>query len=399
MSQDNAIDDREVSHLPLPILFYPGWHLQTMTVPSAIPSAMNSPHPTPSHRNKSRKPRPLQDSTITLAHGSGGTAMRDLIHDLFVDCFDNPNLAPLEDQARLDLASLMALGDRLAFTTDSFVVDPLFFPGSDIGALAINGTVNDLAVSGAKPLYLTCSVILEEGLPISTLQQVAHSMKAAAMAASVQIVTGDTKVVPRGAADKLFINTAGIGVMRAGVAPAAAHIQPGDVVLVNGTLGDHGAAILIARGELALETSIVSDCQPLNGLVDAIIAVCPEVRAMRDATRGGLATVLNEFADAAQVGIRIRESALPIQPEVIGMCELLGLDPLYLANEGKLVVVVPAQRAEEVLATMRSHPYGQAACRIGEVTAEPAGMVLVQTNFGAERVVDQLVGEQLPRIC
>ncbi len=325
--------------------------------------------------------------------------MRDLIHPLFVDCFDNPALSPLEDQARFDLASFMALGDRLAFTTDSFVVDPLFFPGSDIGALAINGTVNDLAVSGAKPLYLTCSVILEEGLPISTLRQVAQSMKAAALAASVQIVTGDTKVVPRGAADKLFINTAGIGVMRTGVSPAAAQIQPGDVVLVNGTLGDHGAAILIARGELALETSIVSDCQPLNRLVDAIVAVCPEVRAMRDATRGGLATVLNEFAEAAHVGIRIQESALPIQPEVTGMCELLGLDPLYLANEGKLVVVVPPQQADTVLAAMRSHPQGQAASIIGEVTAEPAGMVLVRTNFGAERVVDRLVGEQLPRIC
>lgn len=343
--------------------------------------------------------KPMRDTTITLAHGSGGSAMRDLIDDVFVSSFDNPTLNQLEDQARFDLAALMALGDRLALTTDSFVVDPLFFPGSDIGALAINGTVNDLAVSGAKPLYLTCSVILEEGLAVETLRQVVASMQGAAHAAGVQIVTGDTKVVPRGSADKLFINTAGIGVIRAGVAPAAHQIQPGDMILVNGALGNHGAAILIARGELAIATPIESDCQPVHGLVDAILDVCPEVSAMRDATRGGLATVLNEFALSANVGIRLTESALPIQPEVTGMCELLGLDPLYLANEGKLVVVVPPTHADTVLAAMQAHGAGRDSRVIGEVTAAPVGTVLLKTAFGTERIVDMLVGDQLPRIC
>ena len=341
----------------------------------------------------------VHDTTVTLAHGSGGKAMRDLIDDLFVSSFDNPMLAPLEDQARFDLAGLMALGDRLAFTTDSFVVDPLFFPGGDIGALAINGTVNDLAVGGARPLYLTCSVILEEGLPIDRLRQVVRSMKAAATTAGVQVVTGDTKVVPRGSADKLFINTAGIGVIRPGVSPAARRIQPGDVILVNGFLGNHGAAILVARGELAIATPIESDCQPLYGLVEAILESCPDVKAMRDATRGGLATVLNEFALGANVGIRLQESTLPVQPEVTGLCELLGLDPLYLANEGKLVVVVPPAYADPTLAAMQAHPAGHHSRIIGEVIDAPAGMVLLKTIFGAERVVDMLVGDQLPRIC
>jgi hydrogenase expression/formation protein HypE len=341
----------------------------------------------------------LRDRTITLAHGSGGSAMRDLIDEIFVGNFDNPTLSQLEDQARIDLASLIQLGDRLAFTTDSYVVDPLFFPGGDIGTLAVNGTVNDLAVSGAKPLYLSCSVILEEGLEIATLRRVVQSMKAAATAVGVQIVTGDTKVVPRGSADKLFINTTGIGVIGAGVSPAARQIQPGDVVLINGSLGDHGAAILIARGELSLETDIASDCQPLNGLVDAIVSTCPAVRAMRDATRGGLATVLNEFAQSANVGIRLHESAIPVKPEVAGMCELLGFDPLYLANEGKLVVVVPPDAADAVLVTMRSHPVGKDACIVGEVISKPHGLVLLKTQFGTERIVDMLVGEQLPRIC
>lgn len=341
----------------------------------------------------------VRDTEITLAHGSGGKAMRDLIQDIFVDNFANPALAPLEDQARFNLADLMQLGDRLAFTTDSYVIDPLFFPGGDIGSLAINGTVNDLAVSGATPLYLTCSVILEEGLPVETLRQVAGSMKRAAIAAGVQIVTGDTKVVQRGAVDKLFINTAGVGVIRPQVSPSAQQLQPGDAVLVNGTVGDHGATILMARGELALSTSIQSDCQPLNGLIDAILAVCPQVRAMRDATRGGLATVLNEFATSSQVGIRIHEALLPVNPEVNGVCELLGLDPLYLANEGKLAVVVPQSQAEPVLAAMQSHPAGQQSCMIGEVIEAPIGAVLLKTTFGTERIVDMLVGDQLPRIC
>jgi hydrogenase expression/formation protein HypE len=345
------------------------------------------------------KPKPFSDKTVTLAHGSGGRAMRNLIDAIFIETFNNSLLAPLEDQARLDLASLASLGDRLALTTDSYVVDPLFFPGSDIGALAVNGTVNDLAVSGAIPLYLTCSVILEEGLPIETLRKVARSMQAAAIQAGVQIVTGDTKVVPRGAADKLFINTAGIGVIRANISPEAKNIQVDDLILVNGYLGNHGAAIFVAREDLALTTTIESDCQPLNGLIEAILQVCPEVRAMRDATRGGLATVLNEFAQSAGVGIRINEDVLPIQEEVAGLCELLGLDPLYLANEGKLVVVVPRSRAEIVLQTMQNHPLGKESQMIGEVISSPPGIVLLKTAFGTERILDMLSGDQLPRIC
>lgn len=351
-------------------------------------------HPTPTPRRASRR----LDDTVTLAHGSGGRAMQDLISDVFLGAFQVQ--APvLEDQARIDLASLMSLGDRLAFTTDSYVVDPLFFPGSDIGALAVNGTVNDLSVGGAIPLYLTCSVILEEGLPMEMLRDVVQSMTAAAVQAGVNIVTGDTKVVPRGSADQLFINTAGIGVMRTGVTPSASALQPGDVVLINGAIGNHGAAILVARGELALDTDIQSDCQPLNGLVEAIVAVCPEVRAMRDATRGGLATVLNEFAVSSGVGIRLFEDQIPVDGPVSGLCELLGLDPLYLANEGKVVVVVPGDRADATLAAMQAHPTGQNSRIIGEVVAQGAGQVALHTSFGTERLIDVLVGDQLPRIC
>jgi hydrogenase expression/formation protein HypE len=346
-----------------------------------------------------RRRAQVRDTTITLAHGSGGKAMRDLIDDIFVGSFDNPLLAELEDQARVSLAELIAQGDRLAFTTDSYVVDPIFFPGGDIGSLAVHGTVNDLAVGGAKPLYLSCGFILEEGLPVETLRQVVKSMKEAADKASVKIVTGDTKVVHRGSADKLFINTTGIGVIRSGVSISAHNLKPGDKIIINGYLGDHGAAILIARGELALSTPIESDTQPLNSLVDNIVEVCPEVRAMRDATRGGLATVLNEFALSSDVGIRLYESSLPVREEVQGVCELLGLDPLYLANEGKLVVVVPSAHTETVLAAMRANSAGENACIVGEVIESPPGVVLMQTVFGTERIVDMLVGDQLPRIC
>ncbi|BAZ26174.1 hydrogenase expression/formation protein HypE [Kalymmatonema gypsitolerans NIES-4073] len=345
------------------------------------------------HRSK------MRDTHITLAHGSGGKAMRDLIDDIFVKNFDNPTLSQLEDQASFDLASLMKQGDRLAFTTDSYVVDPLFFPGGDIGELAINGTVNDLAMSGAKPLYLSCSVILEEGLAVETLRRVAESMRTAAKKAGVQIVTGDTKVVHRGAADKLFINTSGIGVIPTGVNVSAHNIQPGDAVIINGELGNHGTAILIARGELALDSDIESDCQPLNGLVETILNVCPDIHAMRDATRGGLATVLNEFALSSGVGIRLDEQSIPVREEVNGVCEILGLDPLYLANEGKFVVVIGRENAETVLSAMKSHPAGKDACIIGEVISSPPGVVLLKTVFGTERIVDMLVGDQLPRIC
>ncbi|HBE17125.1 MAG TPA: hydrogenase expression/formation protein HypE [Cyanobacteria bacterium UBA11149] len=346
-----------------------------------------------------RRPGKIRDKIITLAHGSGGKAMRDLIDDIFVTNFDNPILSQLEDQASFPLATLTARGDRLAFTTDSYVVDPLFFPGSDIGALAVNGTINDLAVSGAKPLYLTCSLIIEEGLEVDILRQVIQSMKTAAESAGIEIITGDTKVVNRGCADKLFINTAGIGVIPQGISISAHNIQPGDIIIINGEIGNHGTAILIARGELALETEIKSDCQPLHSLVDTILNICPEVHAMRDATRGGLATVLNEFALTSNVGMRLDEESIPIAEEVKGVCEILGLDPLYLANEGKLVVVVPKSHSEAVLSAMKSHPAGANSAIIGEVMASPPGVVLLQTAFGTERIVDMLVGDQLPRIC
>ncbi|MDJ0951079.1 MAG: hydrogenase expression/formation protein HypE [Alphaproteobacteria bacterium] len=337
--------------------------------------------------------------TVTLAHGSGGKAMRDLIDDVFLGAFDNAALAPLEDQARFDLAALQAAGDRLAFTTDSYVVDPLVFPGGDIGKLAVCGTVNDLAVGGARPLYLSCGMIIEEGFPVDDLRRIAASMRAAADAAGVAIVTGDTKVVHKGAADKLFINTAGVGVIREGIEIAAQRATPGDLILVNGLLGDHGAAILDARGDLALDSPIESDCAPLNGLIEAILAACKDVHCLRDATRGGIATVLNEFAQSAGVGMEVDETALPLREAVKGFCEILGLDPLYLANEGKLVLVLPEAEAQAALAAMQAHPDGRQAAVIGRVTEAPEGTVVMNTLFGGQRVVDMLVGEQLPRIC
>jgi hydrogenase expression/formation protein HypE len=336
---------------------------------------------------------------VSLAHGGGGKAMRDLIDDVFVQAFDNPALAPLEDQARFRLADLAQHGDRLAFTSDSFVVEPLEFPGGDIGKLAVCGTVNDLAVGGAKPLYLSCSVIIEEGVEVSFLRKMAASMAKTAAAAGVAIVTGDTKVVTRGACDKLFINTAGIGIIRDGLDFGAHRAEPGDAILVNGLLGDHGAAILAARGDLRLTTAIESDCAPLNGLIDALIEACPQVKFMRDATRGGLATVLNEIAEASGVGIEIEERKTPLREEVKGFCEILGLDPLYLANEGKIVAVVPGHLAEIARAAMAAHPLGRDSAIIGHVMRGPAGRVVMQTHFGGKRIVDMLVGEQLPRIC
>ncbi len=337
--------------------------------------------------------------TITLAHGSGGKAMRDLIDTLLLDIFENEYLAPLEDQARFDLGKLQAMGDRLAMTTDSYVVDPLFFPGGDIGKLAVAGTVNDLAVGGAKPLYLSCGLIIEEGLAVEDLRNIILSMKKTADEAGVLIVTGDTKVVQRGAADKLFINTTGIGVIPCALHLSQQNARPGDVVIINGFVGDHGAAIVDARGDMALENSIKSDCQPLHGLVAEIVKVCPQTRCLRDATRGGIATVLNEFAQSSGVTIRLQESSIPIRVEVRGMCEILGLDPLYLANEGKLLAIVPAQAADEVLHTMREHPAGTESAIIGAVLESPPGRVILETGFGGNRVVDMLVGEQLPRIC
>lgn len=336
---------------------------------------------------------------VTLAHGGGGKAMKDLIDDVFVSAFDNAVLAPLEDQARLDLRDLGLHGDRLAFTTDSFVVHPLFFPGGDIGKLAVCGTVNDLAVSGARPLYLSCAAIVEEGVEVDLLRRIAASMAATAAAAGVQIVTGDTKVVQKGACDKVFLTTTGIGVIRPEIALGADRARPGDIVLVNGVLGDHGAAILGARGDMALDSPIESDCAPLNGLIDALVAAAPGTRAIRDATRGGVATVLNEMAQSSQVAIEIDERATPLRAEVRGFCEILGLDPLYLANEGKIVAIVPPEEADRALAALRSHAFGAAAAAIGEVCEGEPGRVTMRTVFGGSRIVDMLVGDQLPRIC
>ena len=337
--------------------------------------------------------------TVTLAHGGGGKAMKDLIDDVFARAFDNPLLAPMEDQARLDIGALANGGDRLAFTTDSYVVDPLFFPGGDIGKLAVCGTVNDLAVGGATPLYLSCAIIIEEGVSIDLLRRIAGSMAETARAAGVSIVTGDTKVVPKGACDKVFITTTGIGVIPLDLHLGADRAQFGDRILVNGRLGDHGAAILAARGDLFLDTDLQSDCAPLHGLIGAVLAAAPGVRFIRDATRGGVATVLNEVAIASGVAIEIDEHTTPLGDEVRGFCEILGLDPLYLANEGKVIIVAPADEAETALEAMRRHPFGAEAVDIGGIRAGEPGRVTMRTTFGGSRIVDMLVGEQLPRIC
>ena len=360
---------------------------------------MNSDIASDSFSSVRRRLGKVSVAKVTLAHGGGGKAMRDLIDDVFVSAFDNDALAPLEDQARFDLQALAEHGDRLAFTTDSYVVDPLFFPGGDIGKLAVCGTINDLVVGGAKPLYLSCSVIIEEGIEVELLRIIANSMATTAAADGVKIVTGDTKVVDRGACDKLFINTAGIGIIPAGLALGADQAKPGDAVLVNGLLGDHGATILNARGDMALTTPIESDCASLNTLVDAVLIAAPNVRFFRDATRGGLATVLNEIALASNVGIEILEGQTPIRDEVRGFCEILGLDPLYLANEGKLVCVVPDEEAKAALDAMQLHKLGKQAALIGHVKDNKPGRVVMNTTFGGQRIVDMLVGEQLPRIC
>lgn len=341
----------------------------------------------------------IQVPSVTLAHGGGGKAMRDLVDDVFVSAFDNATLDRLDDCACFSLADLARDGDRLAVTTDSFVVHPIVFPGGDIGKLAVCGTINDLAVGGATPRYLTCSVIVEEGLPVPLLREIAASMAMTARLAGVLIVAGDTKVVERGACDKLFINTTGVGIIPKGLDLGAERARPGDVILVNGLLGDHGATILNARGDMALTTPIESDCAALDGLCRTIIQAAPGVRFMRDATRGGLATVLNEIAEASHAGVEIVETQTPIRAEVKGFCEILGLDPLYLANEGKIVVIVPAAEAEAALAAMRGHALGREAAVIGKMTAERPGRVIMHTVFGGRRIVDMLVGEQLPRIC
>jgi len=336
---------------------------------------------------------------ISLAHGAGGRAMRELITELIAPAFDNGWLAPLEDQARFPYEQIPP-GSQLAFTTDSYVVSPLSFPGGDIGTLAVCGTVNDLAVGGATPRWLSCGLILEEGLAIDTLAQMLASMARCAREAGVAIVTGDTKVVERGAADGMFINTAGIGTIPPGRSTGPRTVRAGDRLIVNGPLGDHGIAVLAARNELALQIPAQSDCAPLNGLVDAMFAAAPGLRWLRDCTRGGLATVANEFALEGRFQIRLDETALPVGDAVRGACEILGLDPLYLANEGKLAALVAREHADAVLAAMREHPLGRAAAVVGEVLAGGhPGLVTLRSAFGGERVVDLLQGDQLPRIC
>ena len=338
-------------------------------------------------------PIAVQD-TVLLGHGSGGKLSASLLQQIFLPAFHNPMLSRLEDQAVLGVQS-----GRLAFTTDSFVVKPLFFPGGDIGSLAVHGTVNDLAMGGAQPLALSAAFILEEGFSIADLRRVVDSMARAAENVGVPIVTGDTKVVERGCGDGVFINTTGIGMVADGVDLSAANARPGDRVILSGSLGDHGITILTQRQGLELEGSIESDSAPLHTLVAAILAAAGDVRVMRDPTRGGLASTLNEIAAQSHAGIAIREAALPIHEGVRGACEVLGLDPLYVANEGKLVAIVPAASAEAVLAAMRRHPLGAEAVIIGEVVERHPGLVTMHTPFGTTRIVDMLAGDQLPRIC
>ncbi|QOL15247.1 hydrogenase expression/formation protein HypE [Dickeya dianthicola] len=338
----------------------------------------------------------LLPKEITLAHGSGGQAMQQLIEGLFLQAFDNPLLAEREDQARLPLAALSAQGDRLAFTTDSYVIDPIEFPGGDIGKLAVCGTVNDLAVSGALPRYLSCGFILEEGLAGETLLRIVNSMAQTARDAGIQIVTGDTKVVPRGAADKIFINTAGIGVIPQTVRWGTGEIRPGDRLIVSGTLGDHGATILNLREKLGLEAELTSDCAVLTPLI-APLRQIDGVRALRDATRGGVTAILHEFAQASGYGMEVQESALPVKSAVRGICELLGLEALNFANEGKLVLAVSPEAENRVLDALQSHPLGRDAAVIGSVTDKK--QVRLCGVFGTSRLLDLPHSEPMPRIC
>jgi hydrogenase expression/formation protein HypE len=335
-----------------------------------------------------------QYDRILLGHGSGGRLSAELIQRIFVPGFGNEILGALEDQATVEWPS-----SRLAFTTDSFVVRPLFFPGGDIGKLAVHGTVNDLAVGGAIPRYLSAAFILEEGLPLEDLKRIVASMREACDAAGVALVTGDTKVVDHGKGDGIFITTTGIGLVPEGRSLSIRNARPGDRILVSGTLGDHGIAIMSLREGIEFETILESDTAALAGLTEAMLQACPEIRCMRDPTRGGLSSSLNELADASHVGIRLVEADIPIRPEVHAACEMLGLDPLYVANEGKLIAVVPPQHADRLLEVMRAHPLGRNAAMIGEVVAEPVGLVLMRSLVGGERVVTLLSGEQLPRIC
>ena len=334
--------------------------------------------------------------TINLGHGSGGSAMQKLIDNLFMSAFANPVLCEREDQARLPLSELTSHGDRLAFTTDSYVIDPIFFPGGDIGKIAVCGTVNDLVVGGAIPKYLSCGFILEEGLPFEQLQRIVSSMAQTAAQAGVHIVTGDTKVVTRGAADKIFINTAGIGVIPAPLHWGIKAIQPGDKIIVSGTLGDHGATILNLRENLGLEAELSSDCAVLAPLIDALRPIAG-VHAVRDATRGGVTAVMHEFAQGSNCGVELQEQNIPTQPAVRGICELLGLDPLNFANEGKLIIAVAPQDEQAVLDALRSHPLGKNAATIGAINGSKK--VTLRGLYGVNRILDLPLSEPLPRIC
>jgi hydrogenase expression/formation protein HypE len=331
---------------------------------------------------------------ILLGHGSGGKLSADLLQDVFLPAIGNPVLNRLEDQAIVTLN-----GARLAITTDSFVVKPLIFRGGDVGSLAVHGTINDLAMGGAKPLWLSVAFILEEGLPIETLRRVVASMRDAAANAGVQIVAGDTKVVEKGSADGIFINTTGIGLVREGVTLSATQARPGDSILVSGMLGDHGIAILAEREGIQFETAVQSDSAPLHALVASLLEATHDVRCLRDPTRGGLSSTLNEIAASSGVGMELLETSIPVREEVRGACEMLGLDPLYVANEGKLVAIVAPDSAETALRALQNHPLGKDACIIGGVTAEHPRMVVMRTPFGTTRIVDMLAGDQLPRIC
>ena len=339
-----------------------------------------------------RRPK-LRDELVTLAHGAGGKATRALVEGLFVEELGNPLLEPLGDSAFVE-----ANGSRLAFTTDSYVVKPIFFPGGDIGELAVNGTVNDLAVAGAVPVALSAGFVVEEGFPVADLRRIAASMAAAASAVGVPVATGDTKVVERGHGDGVYVNTAGVGIV-GDVQVGPERVRRGDRVLVSGTLGDHGMAVMIARGELDLEVELESDTAPVHGLTRALLELGPAVHWLRDPTRGGLATALNELAQATELAVVLEEAALPLRPAVVGACEILGIDPLYVANEGKVVAIVAPDAAERALAALRAHPLGAEAALIGEVQTDPAGLVVLETALGGSRIVDMLVGDPLPRIC
>jgi hydrogenase expression/formation protein HypE len=340
------------------------------------------------------RPVDFKHGRVDMSHGAGGRAMAQLIEELFVHAFDNEWLRQMNDQACFAVPA-----GRMVMTTDSHVVSPLFFPGGDIGCLAVHGTINDVAMAGARPLYLAAGFVLEEGFPLAELKRIVLSMARAAREAAVPVITGDTKVVERGKGDGVFITTTGVGVVPPGVDISGDRARPGDRVIVSGTMGDHGVAIMAFRENLAFGTTIRSDTAALHGLVAAMVQAAPGIRCLRDPTRGGLGTTLNEFARQSAVGFRLRESAIPIRPEVSAACELLGLDPLYVANEGKLVAVCAQRDAERVLAAMRAHPLGREAAEIGEVIEDAHHFVQMQTAFGGVRLVDWLTGEQLPRIC